>query len=113
MAGAESMKGNTMKADMMKFTLTHRHSGPGWAVVQELPDDMCRVVQVGKEDIGKQAFLAWNKFLEVWKMKDTTKPNHPMVPIPIPGKAMEMLSEIRADLKSGKRIVKSTHIVLA
>lgn len=75
---------------------THRHGGNGWAIAQDLDKDYCRVVSLGRGQIGGQAFLAAKNLLTPTKeLDDAVAP---------------LVKRLQDDIKSGAVFIDSTRI---
>lgn len=108
-----------MKDDLNKFVLTHSggKGGNGWVIVEECQKpntDMVRVAMVGKDGIGKQAFLAWRNLLSIEMVKkDPMLDKSPLIPHTIPTSVMDQLSDLRQAIRDGTKKIISTHIQAA
>lgn len=93
--------------------LQHKTGGDGWAFIQELGDDMGRVIGFSKTSLGGQAFLVWKKLLTVAppKPSDPRNPDSEKVPSVLPDGILQDLKELRSGLASGKLEVRNTRIV--
>jgi len=101
------------KQDLIEYDLTHEHGGNGFAMVEDIDSEWCRVAWV-KEPI-TQAFLAWKKKLRVTtisKSKDT--PPEPWTlafSSRLHEQFMDELAKVRRGIKSGELVVKNTRII--
>jgi len=101
------------KQDLIEYDLTHEHGGNGFAMVEDIDSEYCRVVRVGTPIT--QALLAWKQKLRVTTMaKDKDSLPEPRT-LAFSSRFcqgfMEELANLRRDLKAGKLIVKETRIV--
>ena len=101
--------------DLRDYDLDHYHAGNGWAMVEDIDPEYCRIVSIGS--IGSsartpQAFLAWKKKLAVFtRREDPTNKDSPMVKVKIPEKVMEELTALREGVKNGTIKIDQTHFV--
>jgi hypothetical protein len=94
--------------------MEHRYGGNGFGVVQTLPDNYCRVTDLGPKNIGKQFFLAYMPMLSVEQrqvMDAFKKPTGIWIDHEISPELLEVLTPIREALKSGKAKVVNTRLV--
>jgi len=101
------------KQDLIEYDLTHEHGGNGFAMVEDIDSEYCRVVRV--QTPITQALLAWKPKLQVTMMqKDKDSPLEPRT-LSLSSRFcegfMKELANLRRDLKAGKLIVKETRIV--
>jgi hypothetical protein len=101
------------KQDLIEYDLTHEHAGNGFAMVEDIDSEWCRVAFVATPIT--QVFLAWKKKLRVTtisKSKDT--PPEPWTLVfssRLYERFMGELADIRRGIKSGELIVKNTRII--
>jgi len=72
----------------------HKHGGNGWGIVELLSENYCRVVSLGKGQLGNQAFLAYGGSMERNGELDSDLINK--------------LTTLRKEIESGKKKVVST-----
>lgn len=97
--------------DMLK-ELTHERGGNGFAVVQWLPDDYCRVVPLVKDGIDQRAYLAWTKMLSpTLVLENPMNPKGRKIEVMTTPKQAEALMSLQNDLESGKKVVRENKIV--
>lgn len=97
----------------LNYELTHRHAGNGWAIVEMMSDNYCRVASVpfGKERARVQAFLACGDIMERSKKRiDPADKNSPEVEVMLGEDIVSKLNPIRNDIKRGKMKVVSSWI---
>ena len=99
----------------LNYELTHKHGGNGYVIVQVLDDNFCRVAtycSFGPTPfVGKQAFLAFGNMLSRFQVKKDPKiKDSPMVDALIPENVIQELSTLRKQIKSGQKVIISTHI---
>lgn len=102
---------------LMECDLTHKHSGNGFVMVQDLDKEYCRVSMCGKHGLGPIVYLAAKDRLSVSPervMDDKTKT------WAATGKDMQIvagvlpkLNEIRTGIISGKLKVEKNRVVKA
>jgi hypothetical protein len=101
------------KQDLIEYDLTHEHGGNGFAMVEDIDSEWCRVAFVNTPIT--QAFLAWKKKLRVTtisKSKDT--PPEPWTLVfssRLYERFMDELAKVRRGIKSGELVVKGTRII--
>lgn len=95
------------KEQLEKYDLTHRYSGNGWTMVEDIDDTHCRVAYVPKVpsqgQFGGRAFLAHKDMLEPTIIADKLWP--------VKEEYIEAIQLLRNKLKTGELVVRSTHIV--
>jgi hypothetical protein len=92
----------------INLQMTHRFGGDGFAIIEMMDDEYCRIAKVGEKDVDNRAYLSWHKLLKPWQITLEGGSKKQML---IEGELLERVEELRSDLKSGKRKVKGTHIV--
>jgi len=63
--------------DLRDYELDHYHAGMGWAMVEDIDPEYCRVVSIGhigSRAVRLQAFLAWKKKLAAKTQRSKTRP---------------------------------------
>lgn len=103
--------------ELMDYDLTHDHSGNGFAIVEDIDEDYCRVTStcLGVSKKISDAFLAWKKKLHV-TMRSPSK-DEPPEPVLLnkPRMGVEefltQLEEVRKGFKDGTLKTRDTHIV--
>ena len=89
----------------------HDHAGSSWAIVDRQPNEYVRVVQVSKDSIGKQLFLAWTKKLKPAQIfKNPQRPEEGATPWLLSPDLQKLLERLRSDLMAGKIKVVGSHI---
>jgi hypothetical protein len=104
----------TLNPAWINLELNHKHGGDGFAIVQELGDDMCRVAWPDKDGKVDRAILAWQKLLtptmrSPGKDRDG-KTSLPPVIQPFDVEQVTALDALRSDLESGKLVVRCQRI---
>lgn len=92
------------KSDL-DFSLTHNHAGNGWAIVEMLEDNYCRVMSIPPK--GKawrpQAYLACGDVMKRERQaEDPSVRNSPLIDVPI-GEDIGGLQTFRDALKNGTK----------
>lgn len=102
-------------------SVEHRYGGNGWAVVQPLPDNCCRLApfftnEEGEWKVGNQLFLAWNKMLKLEpERKQDENKNWVLTGknLELPRDIIATINKIRDKLYSGEYAVENTRLVKA
>lgn len=87
--------------------LTHRHAGNGYAMVQDLDSEYCRISLYGK-NLGSRAHLAAKSQLEITRRP--IEADGPVVDIKIPAEILEPLQKLRDEIRCGNLVIVQTHI---
>jgi len=105
---------NTLtKNQLNNYELNHAHSGNGYFMLEDLGKDYCRVVEArASSEFGTRGFLVAKDRLTVFKKPSKADPKV-MLDVPIHDDLAEPLKQLRADIKSGKLAVFSSHIMPA
>ena len=101
------------KQDLIEYDLTHEYAGNGFAMVEDIDSEYCRVAFINTPIT--QVFLAWKKKLSVTTVsKDKDTPPEPWTlgfSSRLNGEFMGELAALRRGIKSGELIVKNTRII--
>lgn len=101
--------------ELTEYELDHRHGGMGWVMVQDIDSEFCRIAATGgsvTKRVGRQAFLAAKSLLTVsLKREDPKEKDSPMVACRIPEDILPDLAEVRRGIKSGKIVIKDSHMI--
>jgi len=109
---------NTLTKDQLEnYELSHWKAGNGYFMCEDIDKDYCRVTEHTAQskhegEFGSRAFLASKSGLSVFR-KPSENDKNVMVDVPIHDEIIEPLMQLRADIKSGKLAVFSSHIMPA
>lgn len=104
---------------MQSNSIEHRYAGNGWAIVQMLDNENCRLANYfqnkeGKWKVGNQLFLAWQKLLKPEPERKLDEHKNFVLTgrnVALPLEVLEIIDSIRTKLASGKWVVKNTRLV--
>ncbi len=80
------------------YEMTHSRAGNGWAVIQDVGDEMVRCSAIGADKLGDN-YLLWSRMLT---------PGNKIAP-----DMLEKVNQLRSDIKNGIKIFISPRVVSA
>lgn len=104
--GDETLPPTITKEDWA-YELEHSRSGNGWVIVMDLGDDYFKVVSVGRDKIGSQAFTAWGKMLKRSPLRvlNPNDPKSPMIGGKLSSAILDLAVDLRRALKGGTKLI--------
>lgn len=113
-----AVKASTLsKEDLENYELTHWRgeiSSDGWAMVENIDPEYCRIAQVGgsrSKTIERRAYLAFKQFLTVSERRTNPKDEtSPLAKVPISDDVKADLQALREAIKNGTMTINCTRI---